>query len=104
VQHSQGKVQLSNPHQKSKGPLPVLALSVLSGIVLYMGAIVTTLTNSFIPQLIANQTWIYVVGGLAFSCLILCGVGSMLSNSQAQWEAMHASDSSETRTYRQETR
>jgi amino acid transporter len=85
-------------------PLPVLAFSVLSGSVLCVGAIVTTLTNSFIPQLMPNQTWGYVVGGLTLACLILCGIGSMLTHSQAQWEAMHAYDSAQTRTDTRETR
>jgi amino acid transporter len=85
-------------------PLPLLAIGILSGSVLCVGAIVATLTNSFIPQLMPNQTWGYVVGGLTFACLILCGIGSMLTNSQAQWEAMHAYDSSEIHTYTRETR
>ena len=73
-------------------PLPVLAFSVCSGIVLCVGAIVTTLVNSFIPQLMPNNVWSYVVGGLTLICLILCGIGSMLTNSEAQWEDLRAQE------------
>jgi amino acid transporter len=71
-------------------PLPLLAASVLAGMMLCGATIVITLFNSFIPSLIPNGTWVWIVGGLTIVCLILCGIGSMLTTSEAQWEQMSA--------------
>lgn len=67
-------------------PLPLLAFSVITGTVLCVVTIVITLFNSFIPTLIPNTTWWYVVGALAFVCLVFCAMGSMVTNSEALWE------------------
>jgi len=73
-------------------PLPLLGTSVLVGTVLCGTTIVITLFNSFIPTLIPNGTWVLIVGGLTLACLMLCGIGSMLTTSEAQWEQMGASE------------
>lgn len=69
-------------------PLPLLAVSVLVGTVLCGATIVITLFNSFIPTLIPNDTWVYIVGGITLTCLILCALGSILTTGQANWEQM----------------
>jgi len=69
-------------------PLPLLALSVVVGTFLCGTTIVMTLFNSFIPTLIPNATWWYVVGGITLIWLALCAIGSMVTNSQATWEQM----------------
>lgn len=69
-------------------PLPLLTASVLVGTVLCGATIIITLFNSFIPSLIPNSTWVWIVGGLTLACLILCGIGSMLTTSEALWEQM----------------
>ena len=67
-------------------PLPLLAVSVVVGTLLCGATIVITLFNSFIPALIPNGTWVFIVGGLTLVCLTLCAIGSMVTNSQATWE------------------
>lgn len=69
-------------------PLPLLAVSVLVGTLLCGATIVITLFNSFLPTLIPNGTWLYVVGGITLVCLVLCAFGSILTTGQANWEQM----------------
>jgi amino acid permease len=69
-------------------PLPLLAASVLVGTLLCGATIIITLFNSFIPSLIPNGTWVYIVGGITLACLTLCALGGMLTNSEANWEQM----------------
>jgi amino acid transporter len=69
-------------------PLPLLAMSVVGGTLLCAATIIITLFNSFIPTLIPDVTWWYVVGGITLIWLTLCAIGSMLTNSQATWEQM----------------
>jgi glutamate:GABA antiporter len=72
-------------------PLPILAISVIIGTLLCAATMVSTLFNSFIPSLIPNATWWYVVGGAALAWIVICGLGSMLTNSEANWEALRDS-------------
>lgn len=69
-------------------PLPLLSVSVGVGTVLCGATIVITLFNSFIPSLIPNASWWYLVGGITLIWLTLCAIGSMVTNSQATWEQM----------------
>jgi amino acid transporter len=69
-------------------PLPVLAISIVAGTLFCAAAVVSTLFNSFIPALIPNSTWWYVVGGAALVWIVMCAVGSMVTNSEANWEAL----------------
>lgn len=69
-------------------PLPLLWGSVVGGTLLCGATIIITLFNSFIPTLIPDATWWYVVGGITLIWLTLCAIGSMLTNSQAAWEQM----------------
>jgi amino acid transporter len=68
--------------------VPLLAICVLTGISLCLATIGFTLTNSFIPTLLPNTTWWYVIGGSALGCLVIFAALSLLSNSEAAWEAM----------------
>lgn len=69
-------------------PLPLLAVSVVGGTILCAATIIITLFNSFIPSLIPDATWWYVVGGITLIWLTICAIGSMVTNSQATWEQM----------------
>jgi amino acid transporter len=78
-------------------PLPVLTISVIVGTLLCAATMVSTLFNSFIPQLIPNATWWYVVGGAAVAWIVICALGSMFANSEANWEALQQSTQSTSR-------
>jgi uncharacterized membrane protein YdcZ (DUF606 family) len=69
-------------------PLPLLAVSVVVGTLLCATTIIITLFNSFIPSLIPDANWWYLVGGVTLIWLSLCAIGSMVTNSQATWEQM----------------
>ncbi len=71
--------------------IPLLAFCSVAGILLCLATIGFTLLNSFIPSLIPNGTWWYVIGGSACSCLLLFAVCSLFTNSQAGWEEMSRS-------------
>jgi hypothetical protein len=49
-------------------------------------AILDTLFYSWVPQIVTNEQWRYIVGSITVICLIVAGVGSMFANSQAEWE------------------
>ncbi len=68
--------------------LPLLFLCALTGSALCVASIIFTMMNSFIPSLLPNSTWWYVIGGIALSCLILFAVLSALSHSEARWEEL----------------
>ena len=72
--------------QRRVVPLPLLAYSVIAGIVLCTVTIYTTLFNSFIPSLLPSSQWSYIVGTLTFVALVICAILSMITNSQAGWE------------------
>ncbi len=74
-------------------PWPLLAISVVTGPLVCIATIGITLTNSWLPSLLPNSTWSLMVGLLMLSSLIVCGVLSMMSSSQATFEAMAASES-----------
>jgi glutamate:GABA antiporter len=67
-------------------PRPLLLCCVVTGTALCAGTIAITLFNSFIPTLVPDGTWWYVVGGLALMCLALCALGCLFTNSEANWE------------------
>jgi amino acid transporter len=68
--------------------IPLLALCTITGILLCLVTIGFTLFNSFIPTLIPNAVWWYVIGGIALGLLILFAIFSLLTNSEASWEEM----------------
>jgi amino acid transporter len=68
--------------------LPLLLTCAVLGMTLCLAAIWFTLTNSFIPALIPNTTWWYVIGGIAMCCLIIFAALSAVTNSEAKWEAL----------------
>ena len=69
-------------------PLPLLAVSAVVGTLLCATTIMITLFNSFIPSLIPDANWWYLVGGVTLIWLSICAIGSMVTNSQATWEQM----------------
>jgi glutamate:GABA antiporter len=68
--------------------VPLLLFCTGSGCALCLAAVWFTLTNSFIPTLIPNTTWWYVIGGIALSCVILFAALSAVTNSEAKWEQL----------------
>ncbi len=69
-------------------PAPVVWISVVVGSVACALAIIDTLLNSWIPTLIGNGQWWYIVGGLTVGCLMVAACGSLFASSEAQWEDM----------------
>lgn len=74
--------------QKRIFPMPLIWASAVIGFAASALTIIDTLFNSWIPQLIGNGTWWYVIGGLAVACLIISAIASMLANSEADWEGL----------------
>lgn len=68
--------------------LPLLLLCAVTGSALCLASIIFTMMNSFIPSLMPNSTWWYVIGGIALSCLIAFAALSALSHSEAKWEEL----------------
>jgi glutamate:GABA antiporter len=68
-------------------PMPIIWFSTAIGGIACILTIVASLIYSWIPQLIPNGTWWYVVGGLSAICLIIAMIGGMLARSEADWEA-----------------
>jgi amino acid transporter len=66
--------------------LPVLLACCAIGPVICAATIVETLIASWLPMMIPNSQWWYLVGGLTLMCLVLCAIGSMFASSEATWE------------------
>ena len=67
-------------------PMPVLVVSTILGPLVCLAAILDTLIYSWIPTLIGNNIWWYLVGGLTGICLALSALGSLLASGEASWE------------------
>ncbi|HET9918883.1 MAG TPA: APC family permease [Ktedonobacteraceae bacterium] len=70
-------------------PMPVLIISCIVGPLVCLATIVDTLVYSWIPTLIGNNTWWYLVGGLTAVCLTLSAVGSILASGEASWQQVN---------------
>jgi amino acid transporter len=68
-------------------PMPLLWGSALVGLAACILVIGAVLFNSWIPQLIVNSTWLFVVGGLSCAYLAIIAVWSMSHFSERDWEA-----------------
>lgn len=69
-------------------PLPFLLVLCVVGPLVCVLTIVITLIYSWVPALIDNGHWGYIVGGILVLCLLCCGIGSLFANSEAGWEEM----------------
>ncbi len=69
-------------------PMPVIWGSAVVGFTACVLTIVDTLLNSWIAQLIGNDRWWYIVGGLTALCLLVAAIASMFANSEAEWEEL----------------
>ncbi|HLI09532.1 MAG TPA: APC family permease [Ktedonobacteraceae bacterium] len=78
-------------------PMPVLWVSIVLGSVSCLLAIVGTLFFSWIPSLISNNQWWYIIGGLTAICLVIAGIGSMLASSEASWQGLRGIEPDEER-------
>lgn len=75
-------------------PMPVIWAAILLGTGASVLAIVGTLFFSWIPSLVSNGQWWYIIGGLTLACLIIAAVGSMLASSEAAWQNLKGSENS----------
>ncbi|HLJ32534.1 MAG TPA: hypothetical protein VKU38_02740, partial [Ktedonobacteraceae bacterium] len=75
-------------------PMPVIWIAVTLGVISSITAIVGTLFFSWIPALISNTQWWYIIGGLTLVCLIVAAVGSMLASSEAAWQNLKEAEKS----------
>lgn len=69
-------------------PLPVIWLAIMLGSASCILAIADSLFLSWIPSLIPNASWWYIIGGLTGIYLIIAAVGSMIASSEAAWEGV----------------
>jgi amino acid transporter len=67
-------------------PIWILVVCVIVGSLASIAAIVDTLFYSWVPHLVTNEQWKYIVGSITVICLVIAGVGSMFANGQAEWE------------------
>jgi amino acid transporter len=70
-------------------PAPVLLLSILLGVLASIFAIVDSLVFSWIPSLIPNGSWWYIIAGMTLFCLIIAAIGSMFASSEADWQGLN---------------
>ena len=70
-------------------PMPVLWISIVSGTTTCVISIIGALVFSLIPQLIDNNIWWLIVGGITVVGLVLAAVGGMLASSEADWQKLH---------------
>jgi len=75
-------------HQRRIFPMWLLWISMLVGPLTCLVVVADTLFNSWIPQLITNDRWWYIIGGITFASVVLAAVGSIFATSQAEWEDM----------------
>jgi amino acid transporter len=72
--------------QKRIMPLAVIWLSVTVGTLSCVLGIIDVLWYSWIPNLINNSQWWYIVGCLAVAFLIFAAIASMFASSEAAWQ------------------
>jgi len=70
-------------------PMPVIWISILFGITTCAISIIGALLFSLIPQLISNNVWWLIVGGIAVVCLVVAALGGMIASSEADWQKLH---------------
>jgi amino acid transporter len=73
-------------HRQRICPMWILWASMIVGPIACLVVVVDTLQNSWIPQLIPNSQWWYLVGSLAFASIAITAIGTMYASSQAEWE------------------
>ena len=76
-------------HTKRIFPMPVLWISIILGTATCVVSIVGTLVYSLIPNQIDNSHWWYIVGGITVVCIGVAGIGSVLANSEANWQNLN---------------
>jgi amino acid transporter len=70
-------------------PMPVLWISIVLGTATCLISIIGALVFSLIPQLISNNVWWLIVGGITAVCLVVAAIGAMLASSEAGWQKLH---------------
>jgi len=83
-------------------PVPILWISIISGLGSCVLTIVDTLLFSWTP-LISNTHWWYLVGSLTLIFLIISAFSSILARSEAAWEEIRSAlaDTQTQKAYRQ---
>ncbi len=69
-------------------PMPVLLTCSVLGLLTGLAAMVDTLFNSYIPPLIANTQWLYIVGGFTLVILVAGAISSMFATSEAAYQTL----------------
>lgn len=82
-------------------PRPVLFLSALIGLIAGILAIVDTVLYSYVPPLIPNSTWWYLVTILTAIFMIIGTAGGMFASGEASWQGMKETGSSSPQEYPQ---
>jgi glutamate:GABA antiporter len=67
-------------------PMWILWASAIIGPLTCLVVVFDTLQNSWIPQLIPNGQWWYLVGGITIISVTVVAIGSIYASSQANWE------------------
>jgi len=67
-------------------PIPILGTCVIFGLSSCCTALIQTLTNSWVPQLIPNSQWWWLIGGLTVICFCIAAGGGMLARIEAEWQ------------------
>lgn len=75
-------------HSQRIFPMSILVISSIVGPIACLVAIVDTFFFSWIPSLISNGQWWYLVGGLTLACIIVAVIGSMFATGEASWQIM----------------
>lgn len=70
-------------------PAPVLWLSAIAGTIVCVIAILNTFFYSWVPDMIPNSQWWFIVGSVSLVGLMVGGVASMFANSQAVWQEIN---------------
>ncbi len=86
--------------QKRVCPLWLLWASVVVGPLTCMVVVWDTLANSWIPQLIPNDQWWYLVGCIALISIVVAVILTMYGSSQVIWEELKSDQPESTAAHR----
>jgi amino acid transporter len=73
-------------------PVWLLWGCIIIGPLACLAVVADTLFNSWIPQMIPNDTWLILIGASILVAFLLTAMGSMISAGQVSWEAMRSED------------
>jgi glutamate:GABA antiporter len=68
-------------------PMPIMVGSIVLGPIVCLLAIAATLLSSWIPALIPNGQWWYLIATVTFGMLVIAILLSFIGSGQAEWES-----------------